>query len=147
MKRSKVNIIINISGGNNQILPNATHAEQHFHGHVAKEPQPKVEDLDTAEYKQPASYEIAPFASYVKEVEVLDYYCRKMSFCTSARLLADIVMEMLINDSVKVDKDEIVRQRFINTLLPLCPQITTGRTISNVRAYINDALAKMKKKN
>lgn len=147
MKRSKVNIIINISGGNNQILPNATHAEQHFHGYAAKEAQPKVEDLDTAEYKQLASYEITPFASYVKDEEVLDYYCRKMSFCTSARLLADIVMEMLINDSVKVDKEEIVRQRFINTLLPFCPQITTGRTVSNIRAYINDALAKMKKKN
>ena len=56
-------------------------------------------------------------------------------------------MEMLINDSVKVDKDEIVRQRFINTLLPLCPQITTGRTVSNVRVYINDTLIKIKKKN
>ena len=28
-------IVINISGGNNQILPVATHAEQHYHYHTA----------------------------------------------------------------------------------------------------------------
>lgn len=29
---SKSNVTFNIYGGNNQILPNATHAEQHFYG-------------------------------------------------------------------------------------------------------------------
>ena len=29
----KATVNINIYGGNNQILPNATHAEQHFHYH------------------------------------------------------------------------------------------------------------------
>ena len=32
MVEDKNNIIFNISGGNNQILPNATKAEQHFYG-------------------------------------------------------------------------------------------------------------------
>ena len=32
MGEDKNNIIFNISGGNNQILPNATKAEQHFYG-------------------------------------------------------------------------------------------------------------------
>lgn len=29
---NKANIVFNISGGNNQILPNATKAEQNFYG-------------------------------------------------------------------------------------------------------------------
>ena len=33
MTEEKATININIHGGNNQILPNATHAEQHFHYH------------------------------------------------------------------------------------------------------------------
>ena len=33
MTEEKTTININIHGGNNQILPNATHAEQHFHYH------------------------------------------------------------------------------------------------------------------
>ena len=32
MTEEKATVNINIHGGNNQILPNATHAEQHFHG-------------------------------------------------------------------------------------------------------------------
>ena len=32
MAEDKNSIIFNISGGNNQILPNATKAEQHFYG-------------------------------------------------------------------------------------------------------------------
>ena len=31
MTEEKATVNINIHGGNNQILPNATHAEQHFH--------------------------------------------------------------------------------------------------------------------
>ena len=31
MTEEKATVNITINGGNNQILPNATHAEQHFH--------------------------------------------------------------------------------------------------------------------
>ena len=34
MTEEKPTISINIHGGNNQILPNASHAEQHFHYHA-----------------------------------------------------------------------------------------------------------------
>ena len=43
-EKQTVNITFNITGGNNQILPNATKAEQHFHlsgtaGQVAPRPE------------------------------------------------------------------------------------------------------------
>ena len=34
---NKANIVFNISGGNNQILPNATKAEQNFYGDKCKQ--------------------------------------------------------------------------------------------------------------
>lgn len=37
MTEEKPAVNINIHGGNNQILPNATHAEQHFHYHATDE--------------------------------------------------------------------------------------------------------------
>ena len=38
---SKANIVFNISGGNNQILPNAIKAEQNFYGDKYIRPQVK----------------------------------------------------------------------------------------------------------
>ena len=40
MTDEKATININIHGGNNQILPNATHAEQHFHYHTTAAAEP-----------------------------------------------------------------------------------------------------------
>ena len=40
MTEEKATVSINIHGGNNQILPNATHAEQHFHYHTTEAAEP-----------------------------------------------------------------------------------------------------------
>ncbi len=41
-------IIITVNGGNNQIMPNATHAEQHFHYHgVGSSPAVEPEEQDS----------------------------------------------------------------------------------------------------
>lgn len=40
MAEEKATVNINIHGGNNQILPNATHAEQHFHYHTTEAAEP-----------------------------------------------------------------------------------------------------------
>ena len=40
MAEEKATVNINIHGGNNQILPNATHAEQHFHYHTTAAAEP-----------------------------------------------------------------------------------------------------------
>ena len=51
MAEDKSNIIFNISGGNNQILPNATKAEQHFYGdQFAKEALRKGAPAETGHF-------------------------------------------------------------------------------------------------
>ena len=42
MTEEKATVNINIHGGNNQILPNATHAEQHFHYHATAAAEPPL---------------------------------------------------------------------------------------------------------
>ena len=131
---NKANIIFNISGGTNQILPNATKAEQNFYGdkYIEEMMKPKTES------KEPKlSPEATRLSLYINNVEALFEYIGKLSACTNAKELAQVVMDMVNDRDVKVDQDIMVKQEFIEVLQPLAPQVTTG--ISNIRKYINEA--------
>lgn len=132
-------IEINIYGGNNQILPNADKAEQHFYGDKFAE--------GTLKSKESQSAIIPPeqvrLSHYINKVEKMPYYINKLSVCTDAHTLAQVVMEMVSDSDVKVDKEEMVKERFINTLLPLASKVTTG--ISNIRQRINDEYDRQRK--
>ena len=52
----------------------------------------------------------------------------------------------MVERQPRITREEMVRERFIRTLLPLAPRVTTGRSIDNVRARINDAWMKRPKK-
>ena len=79
---------------------------------------------------------------YINNVEALAEYVAKLSACTNAKELAQVVMDMANDTDVKVDQDIMVKQEFIEVLQPLAPQVTTG--ISNIRKYINEAWYKWK---
>ena len=136
---NKASIIFQISGGNNQILPNATKAEQNFYGdkYIEEVLKPKAENKEA---------ELAPEATrlsiYINKVEVLADYIAKLSVCTTAKELAQVVMDMVRDEDVKVDQYNMVKQEFIMVLQPLAPQVTTG--VSNIRKYINEAWCKRK---
>lgn len=136
---NKANIVFNISGGNNQILPNATKAEQHFYGdkYVEKMLKSKAEPQETK-----LSPEANRLSLYINNVEVLTEYVGKLSICTTAMELAQVVMDMVKDSDVKVDEQVMVKQEFIAVLQPLAPQVTTG--INNIRKYINEAWYKWK---
>ena len=40
---------------------------------------------------------------------------------------------------------EIVKERFINLILPLATKLTKGTSVDNIRARINDALSRLPK--
>ncbi|MBR6370591.1 MAG: hypothetical protein IKS24_05885, partial [Bacteroidaceae bacterium] len=80
MAEDKNNIIFNISGGNNQILPNATEANQYFYGdQFAKEAlrngAPGVEPLTDDERR---------LDMYVENEERLRNYVASLKACKSA---------------------------------------------------------------
>lgn len=136
---NKANIVFNISGGNNQILPNATKAEQNFYGDKYIEEMMKAK---TKSQEPVLSPETTRLSLYINNVEALAEYVAKLSACTNAKELAQVVMDMVNDTDVKVDQDIMVKQEFIEVLQPLAPQVTTG--ISNIRKYINEAWYKWK---
>lgn len=133
----KANIIFNISGGNNQILPNATQATQNFYGDKYMEEMAKKGNADEAPEITKSS-----LAHYINNVERLTYYIGKLYSCKDARSLAQVVIEMLKDPEVAIDNDEMVKERFIKKLLPHAPKVTT--TISNIRQRINDEYDRQK---
>ena len=82
-------------------------------------------------------------AHYINNVERLTYYIGKLSSCDDARALAQVVMEMHEDPEVTIDKEEMVEERFISTLLPHAPKVTTS--VSNRRQRINDEYDRQKK--
>lgn len=133
----KASIIFNISGGNNQILPNATQATQNFYGDKYIEEMAKMENPQDG-----TDITKSPLAHYINNVERLTYYIGKLSSCDDARALAQVVIEMHEDPEVTIDKEEMVKERFINTLLPHAPKVTTS--ISNIRQRINDEYDRQK---
>lgn len=124
MTDEKATVNINIHGGNNQILPNATHAEQHFHYHT------------TAAAEPPSRTRI------YNNVEVDADYIDKFRKCCTASDLAKVVVEMVRDDSIPyLDRVLAVKAEFFTRLLPFCPNLKKGITESNLRAQINKELS------
>lgn len=128
MTEEKATVNISIHGGNNQILPNATHAEQHFHYHTTKEEeQPSRAHTRTRVYNN---------------VEIGVEYINKLDKCYTASDLAKVVKEMVDDASIPyLDSVLAVKAEFFTNLLPLCPNFKSGKTESNIRVQINKELA------
>ena len=88
---NKANIVFNISGGNNQILPNATKAEQNFYGDKYIEEMMKAK---TKSQEPVLSPETTRLSLYINNVEALAEYVAKLAACTNAKELAQVVMEI-----------------------------------------------------
>ena len=133
-------ITININGGNNQILPNATEAVQNLYGDQFAE---KI--LSNTVVDKELCPEVGKLSLYVDKVNLPDYIAQ-LSECQNATKLAKVVIYMFEQEP-KLTEEEIVKERFISILLPLATKLTKGRTIDNLRARINDALLSRPKPN
>ena len=132
-------ITININGGNNQILPNATEAVQNFYGgHFPEHPLPGKSAQET----EPP--EVRKLALYINK-ECLGRYLSLIGECRSATELARVVVEM-VEQEPKLFPEEMVKERFIRLLLPFASKLEKGKTIDNIRARINDAWMNRPKK-
>lgn len=128
---------INIYGGNNQILPNATEAVQNFYGERPSEPPSEVSSLPSLseEYLDPAAARLIP---YLNNKADLNGYLTQLQTCQSATELARIILDMCEREP-KITRAEVVKERFITLFLPLV-NFVNGKSVNNIRARINDAL-------
>lgn len=140
MAEDKNSIIFNISGGNNQILPNATKAEQHFYGdQFAKE---ALRNGATAE--PPLTDDERRLALFVEKEESLHNYVASLSACKTAAEVGKVVVIMSENEP-RLTEERIVKEDFIEKLLPFITNVQSGRGIANLRVQINNALMEHKR--
>lgn len=134
-------VIFNIYGGTQQVNPNATTAVQNFYGDQFAAEKLREEALGGLDLSSEANQ----FALYIDKVEDMPRYLSLLSGCTTATELAQVVMKLMESEP-KITKEEVVRERFIEKLVPLVPRIEKGLSIDNIRQRINDALARQPKK-
>ena len=140
MAEEKSNIIFNISGGNNQILPNATKAEQHFYGdQFAKE---ALRNGATAE--PPLTDDERRLAMFVEKEASLRNYVASLKACKTAAEVGQVVATMCENEP-RIDETRIVTKAFIEILVPFMTGVETGKGIDNIRNAINNAWAERKR--
>lgn len=134
MEEGKNGITFNIYGGSNQILPNATKAEQHFYGEqFAKEALRKGAPATTS-----LTDDERRLFMFVEKEDSLRNYVAQLSVCKTAADVGKVVALMCENEP-RLDSDRIVKKEFIETLLPLIPGVEQGRGIDNLRIQINNA--------
>ena len=127
-------VTININGGNNQILPNATEAVQNFYGDLFAEHILKKQDEDDE-----SSTQKERLALYINK-ENINGYLAQIGECNNATEFAKVVVQMCEQEP-RLTQEEIVKERFIRLLLPFAKRLTKGKGIDNLRARINDAWA------
>lgn len=123
MSEETAQIVFNISGGNNQVLPNATHAEQHFHYHNGETVVSGV---------------ASRLSIYINKVEDRQRYIPLLRSCQSAAEVGRIVVSM-VQDVPGLTIDTAKTEPFITILLGLATGVTTGTTVPNFRKAIDNA--------
>ena len=131
-------VTINIHGGNNQILPNATKAEQHFH-YTSGKPEASA-PADSSCPWSPADEDRLSF--YIEKVERRRAFIAMLTACQTAAEVGEAVVRMC-GDEPRLDKELIVKAKFIEILVPFLVGFKQdkGKGIDNLRVSINNALA------
>ena len=142
------NVKISIHDSIVQVLPNATKAVQNFNGDQFAEKilskQEATEDSSSdAESPEVASPEAKKLALYIGE-ESLPAFLDQIRDSNNATELALVVVSMF-DQKTKLTEEIVVRSSFIQLLLPFATKITSGRSVNNIRARINDALIARRK--
>ena len=139
MEEGKNNITFNIYGGNNQILPNATKAEQHFYGD-----QLVKEALRKEATEPPLTADERRLLMFVEKEESLRNYVASLAACKTAADVGKVVAIMCENEPF-LNKDRIAKQNFIEALQPLIPGVEKGIGIDNLRIQIDKAWQERKR--
>lgn len=135
----KTTITFNISGGNNQILPNATEAVQNFYGSEFSK-RARKEENDLQDFM--SASEVQKLHVYIKEPTVLADYISRLKQCKSASEVGMVMVDMVLDEYVNVNQDSAAKKVFIEILKNLVPNLEKGGTVNNIRQRFQDAWMK-----
>lgn len=126
-----------------QVLPNATKAVQNFYGDQFAEQIFSKREVAEDSLSEADSPEAKKLALYIGK-ESFTAFLDQIRDCNNATDLALVVASML-DQETKLTEETVVRSSFIQLLLPFATNITSGRSVNNIRARINDALIARRK--
>ncbi|MEE0522021.1 MAG: hypothetical protein UDK36_11640 [Bacteroidaceae bacterium] len=144
MEEEKAKMTFNISGGNVQILPNATEAVQNFNYYGLSD---AVTHCTPGTPKAAAATDLtaptAPdhssrFAIYINNVETRERYISQLKNCQSAAEVGRTVVAM-VQEVPGLTFETAKTEPFISILLCLATSVTKGITIENFRKAITNA--------
>ena len=143
---TKVPVNIRIENCNVQVVPNADAAVQNFYGdQFVPNDCRRVTSTAASQSEQTAppdetrSQAITVLRVHIRDVARLEIYLDNLSACQSASDLAEVVVTMRKKEGWP-NEVEIVKERFINLIKVLAPNVTKGNSVSNIRARIKDRL-------
>lgn len=136
-KEARSNVVINIHGGNNQILPNVTEVVQNFYG----------AELDRTQEQQPGGREEEEESEAVRIARgtLCIYYSdewklrdiiRRIAECRSAADLANLVVNEMCKHTI-LTSDRMVSKDFIEALQQFLT-FKSGTSTGNIRTQINN---------
>lgn len=138
MEKDHKGITFNIYGGNNQILPNATKAEQYFYGdQFAKDALRKGSDAE------PLTDDERRLAVYIEGEESLRNYVASLKACKTAAEVGKVVALMCENEP-QLFKERVAKEEFIEKLIPFLTGVEKGKGIDNLRIQIDKAYQERK---
>ena len=129
------NVIININGGNNQILPNATGAVQNFYGAEfapVSKGSTKERDEDVDDVVRVARGTLCIY--YPDEAE-LDDIINRIADCRNASDLANLVVNDMQKHTI-LTPERMVSKDFIEALQQFLT-FKSGASTGNIRTQIN----------
>lgn len=141
MEEEKAKMTFNISGGNVQIIPNATEAIQNFNyygtGGAVSHCTPAA--AEEANLQSSATPDLSSrFAIYINNVEARNRYITLLKSCQSAAEVGRAVVAM-VQEVPGLTIDTAKTEPFITILLCLSTSVTRGTTVPNFRKAIDNA--------
>ena len=145
----KSNVVININGGNNQILPNATEAVQNFNFYAnggeqkskAAETGSKAESAsnakDVTEGNEGTVNSDEPEIPYINKVYAKEY-ADQLRNCADGREVGIIVAKMV--KDAGLFEETAKKEMFIEKIMPFLDHLTKGKSVDNIRKHIRNAL-------
>lgn len=131
------NVIINIHGGNNQILPNATGAVQNFYG--AEFAHAKIKDIlaeEEADEDEVVHIARGTLSIYYSDELELNDIIHRIADCRNASDLANLVVNDMQKHTI-LTPERMVSKDFIEALQQFLT-FKSGASTGNIRTQINN---------
>jgi len=142
--KNDVSVVINVYGGNNQYIPNATESNQTVFIY-SDDDSLKEFFKSQKQVVNVMNDDAFRLRKYCDTDESWKRYLEEIRTCKSATDLSKVIVLMEQSEDSLL-KDDTTKQRFLEIVKSLAVSIEKGNTIGNIRQRVYDAQQRVKMK-